>query len=375
MTVMARADEFVRAGHRLTLIGPDPYHYYSGMGPGMLAGHYRPQDIRFNVKKMVETRGGEFIRGRVVKIIPDKKVLLLDSGRAVEYDIASFNVGSDVSRELIMQEGGGVYTVKPIINLYRARNAILDWKVSTSKKERPLRVVVVGGGPAGVEVAGCVRALIRERGLSGEVSLVAGSVVAKRLPERARGIIRKNFRKRGIRIFEGVRSQGISNGLVRLSDGRELPADITFLATGIRPPSLFRDSGLATGPHGGLLVNRFLQSVDYPDIFGGGDCIHFSPSPLEKVGVYAVRENPVLFHNLLSMAEGKALMEFDPGPPYLLIFNLGEGRGLYWKKERIFDGRIAFLIKDYIDRKFMKKFQLSGESLEDGGLHEDSQVL
>jgi len=140
------------------LIGPDPYHYYSGMGPGMLAGHYRPQDIRFNVKKMVEARGGEFIRGRVVKIIPDKKVLLLDSGCVVAYDIASFNVGSDVSHGSIMQEGEGIYTVKPIINLYRARNAILDWEVSTSKKERPLRVVVVGGGPAGVEVAGCVRA-------------------------------------------------------------------------------------------------------------------------------------------------------------------------------------------------------------------------
>jgi len=213
---------------------------------------------------------------------------------------------------------------------------------------------------------------MHERGMEGEVSIVAGSVLLKRLPERAREIVRKNFRKRGITIFNGVRSESISSGLVKLSDGRDLPADITFLATGIRPPSLFRDSGLATGPDGGLLVNSFLQSVEYPDIFGGGDCIHFSPSPLEKVGVYAVRENPVLFHNLLARAEGKDLMEFDPGPPYLLIFNLGGGRGVYWKKGRIFDGRIAFLIKDYIDRRFMKKFQLSGESLEDGGLHENS---
>ncbi len=372
MTVMARAQEFARAGHRLTLIGPDPYHYYSGMGPGMLAGHYRPQDIRFNVKKMVEARGGEFIREKVVRVIPDKRVLHLESGQTVEYDMASFNVGSGIYDGHVMEgdNDGRIYPVKPIINLYRARNAILRWEMN-----RPLRVVVVGGGPAGVEVAGCVRALIRERGLSGEVSLIAGSGIMKRVPERARAIVRKNFQKRGIKIFEGVRSQGISNGLVRLSDGSELPADVVFVATGIKPPSLFRESGLPTGPDGGLLVNRFLQSVDYPYIFGGGDCIHFSPSPLEKVGVYAVRENPVLFHNLLSMAEGKALMEFDPGPPYLLIFNLGEGRGLYWKKERIFDGRIAFLIKDYIDRKFMKKFQLSGERLEEGGLHENSQVL
>jgi hypothetical protein len=48
---------------------------------------------------------------------------------------------------------------------------------------------------------------------------------------------------------------------------------------------------------------------------------------------------------------------FDPGPEYLLIFNLGGGLGVLKKKQLIFGGRLAFIIKDYIDVKFMKKFQ------------------
>ena len=52
------------------------------------------------------------------------------------------------------------------------------------------------------------------------------------------------------------------------------------------------------GPDGGLRVNEYLQSVDHPEVFGGGDCIYFEDRPMDKVGVYAVRENPVLYHNL-----------------------------------------------------------------------------
>jgi hypothetical protein len=59
----------------------------------------------------------------------------------------------------------------------------------------------------------------------------------------------------------------------------------------------------------------------------------------------------------MASLEGGKLEEFDPGGSYLLIFNLGDGKGILGKNSLIFDGRLAFMIKDYIDRKFMRKFQ------------------
>jgi NADH dehydrogenase FAD-containing subunit len=103
-------------------------------------------------------------------------------------------------------------------------------------------------------------------------------------------------------------------------------------------------------------VNSFLQSDRYRQVFGGGDCIHFMPRPLEKVGVYAVRQNPVLRHNLLASLEGKALEPFKPGRNYLLILNLGDGRGLFWRRPWLWDGKAAFFIKNRIDRNFMRMF-------------------
>ena len=105
----------------------------------------------------------------------------------------------------------------------------------------------------------------------------------------------------------------------------------------------------------------FWQSVAFPEIFGGGDCIYFQPQPLDKVGVYAVRENPILFHNLMAALEGRKMCWFEPEGAYLLLFNMGNDRAIFVKKQFVFDGRLAFWLKDYIDRRFMRKFQISGE--------------
>ena len=96
-------------------------------------------------------------------------------------------------------------------------------------------------------------------------------------------------------------------------------------------------------------------------MFGGGDCINLAGHNLSKVGVYAVRQNPVLFHNVMASANGKKLATFDPGGNYLLIFNMGDNKGIFWKDKIVWGGKLAFRLKDHIDRKFMKKFQVSGE--------------
>jgi NADH dehydrogenase FAD-containing subunit len=167
----------------------------------------------------------------------------------------------------------------------------------------------------------------------------------------------RSLTNRNIEVITHDYAKEISTGQVTLESGKRYAADVIFLAVGVKPSTIFNESGLPTGPDGGLLVNRFLQSVAHPEIFGGGDCIYFQSQPLDKVGVYAVRENPILYHNLMASLEGAELQEFDPGGSYLLIFNLGDGKGILGKNSIVFDGRLAFMIKDYIDRKFMREFQ------------------
>jgi NADH dehydrogenase FAD-containing subunit len=363
LTALLNMGEYIQRGHRVTVVGPSPYHYYSGMGPGMLSGIYRPQEVRFHVKKLVEDRGGEFREDRVVRIDPHGRSLHLQSGQEISYDFVSFNTGSEVANDpLLAEPQETVFPVKPVVHLHRARGAI-----RSALKDRHLRFVIIGGGAAGVEISANLWRLVRDSRGQGQITLIAGRKILHGALDRVGKIARDSFRERGIEIIEGNRATRIKKESVTLADGKILPFDFAFLAMGIRPSPLFRQSGLPTGEDGGLLVNVHLQSMDHPEIFGGGDCIAFAERRLAKVGVYAVRENPLLFQNLLASLEGKAMEVFEPQREFMLILNLGNGRGLLWRKNFVWEGRLAFLLKDYIDRKFMKKFQVSGEREEPEG--------
>jgi NADH dehydrogenase FAD-containing subunit len=243
-----------------------------------------------------------------------------------------------------------VLPVKPIENLYRGRRKILDFL----EKKVP-RIVVIGGGPAGVEICGNAARLSEER-RAASITLLAGSCLLPRLPQRARRIALKSLYSRGVEVREGAKAARIEKDVIRLENGLRISYDVCFLAVGIKPPDLFVKSGLHTGEEGGLAVNTFLQSIRYPEIFGGGDCISFLPGPLEKVGVYAVRQSSVLQYNLLAALKKKTLTPFNPSRNYFLILNLGNGRGLFWWRSWAWDGKSAFFIKNCIDRRFMRMF-------------------
>ena len=340
-------------GHHVTVIGPSDHHYYSGMGPGMLLGTYRPAEIRFATRHVVEKQGGVFIRDKAIRIDPAHKAVILAGGDRVPYHVLSCNAGSYVPRPKMDGDTADVFTVKPIERLMEAQARLID------HCERHIaRVVIVGGGPSAAEIAGNVWQLGTAPGRHRpHITICAGRSFMAAFPAAVRRRIITVLARRKVVIRENARVAAVDRGQITLVDGETLPADVVFLALGVTPSDIFTESGLATGPDGGLTVNRFLQSPDHADIFGGGDCIHFADRPLDKVGVYAVRQNPVLYHNMVAQMEGGALMPFDPGGDYLLIFNLGGGVGVLKKRWLTFGGRPAFIIKDMIDRKFMRRFQ------------------
>ncbi|MBW2519596.1 MAG: FAD-dependent oxidoreductase [Deltaproteobacteria bacterium] len=366
LLVLRELQKFKRLGHHVTLINPHHLHFYSGMGPGFLGGAYRLQDICFNVKKMVCERNGDFVRDSVAHIDPVHREISLVTGNLVKYDVLSCNVGSEIAFKGNIGVDDQVVLVKPIINLVKARRKILQMS------KTPLSLAVVGGGAAATEVAGNLQRLLEQTERTGTVSMFAGSALLPTFPATVRTKVLGNFRKRNIVVHENCQVIGAGKGQVALSNGQCLSFDMIFLATGIKPPQLFANSGFTIGQDGGLRVNRFLQSVDAENIFGGGDCIDFFDQPLDKVGVFAVRENPVLLHNLLANLENRPLKPFKPQKNYLLILNLGDGHGVMCRRNLVANQRWSFFLKDLIDRKFMKRYQVSGEQ-QDGELGEISQ--
>jgi NADH dehydrogenase FAD-containing subunit len=196
VVILTRLAEIIAKGHKVTVIGPGEHHYYSGMGPGMLGGTYTPESIGFPVKSMVEKAGGVFLVDKVKGADPNTREVLLESGKRIGYDVVSFNTGSAIPDEIVDPSAQGIYRVKPIENLYMARQRILE----TSSKHQ-LRIGVVGGGPGALEVAGNAWAAARENGGKGaSVRIYAGRHFMHKAPSGVESRARAVFNRRGIEI-------------------------------------------------------------------------------------------------------------------------------------------------------------------------------
>lgn len=376
------SDPGLDLGSDLTLVSLSELHHYSGMVPGYLAGIYDEDDLAVPLPPLVERAGGRFVRARVTAIDPVARRLAFEDGEAIPYDLVSFDVGSLAAGQERPDVARHARTVKPIGRARELRRALVELAGRGrgagsggpgARSGAPARVVVVGGGAAGVEVAfAAARALDdarRETGAGRRVTLVeAGERILAGSPAAVRSLAGRLLARRSVHVLTRSPVERVEADRVVLADGgsgrRELPADLTVWLTGPAPPPLFAGSGLPVDERGFLLVDASLRSVTDPRIFGAGDCVTLADAPeTPKAGVYAVREGPVLFESLRTAAAG--LLSGDPGTPpvyrpqrgFLSLLNTCDGRAVLSWKGFAAHGRWLWWWKDAIDRRFVRKYR------------------
>jgi len=97
------------------------------MATGVISGVYAPDEHRIDLRRLVEEGGGEFIEGRVTEIRADDRELVLETGEALPYDVASFCLGSEVVWDGLAKDAAGVVRVKPVENTGEIRRRLMDF--------------------------------------------------------------------------------------------------------------------------------------------------------------------------------------------------------------------------------------------------------
>ncbi|MGH7476279.1 MAG: NAD(P)/FAD-dependent oxidoreductase [Longimicrobiales bacterium] len=349
--VVKRARDYLRLGARLTIISPHGF-WYSGMATGVLGGGYPPALAHVDVAALAQRTGAACIESRVLGIDRDHRRVQLASGKALTYDLLSLNVGSEVPPTIDIEGGVRAYPVKPIERLVELRRAI------EAHERGRLRLVVVGGGASGCEVAANVAALARRRGRDAAVTVISRRErLLPGFPASASRKVHLLLERRGVQVRLGAEVIRVESDSALLADGSREPLDLIVLATGLVPPPLARRAGLLVRPDGGLRVDGSLRAVEDPRILGAGDCIAIEKRDLAMIGVYAVRQAPVLHANLLAALRGQPARRFEPQRRFLLILNLGDGTALATRGRWSAHGRLAFRLKDWLDRRFLKAVQ------------------
>ena len=315
-------------GARITLVSPHAKQIYSGMLPGVLAGHYRRAEAQIDVATLAERAYVEFEAAKVTALDARERQILLDDGRRLAYDLASLNIGSLVDTSLPGSDHA--LAVKPFDD-FLSRLRIAE------------RVAIVGAGVAGAELA----MALRHRGalvtlFSHEQKLAAPIV--------------KQLRRRGVDYRPGMPATSIEAGPVVISGTARQEFDLVLLTTGAAPQAWLRACGISTDESGFVRVHPTLQSVSHAEIFALGDCATLESSPHPKSGVYAVRHGELLAANLRRLFAGLPLEPYEPQKKALLLVSCGARYAIALRGAWRAQGRAMWWWKNHIDRRWLRSF-------------------
>ena len=133
--------------------------------------------------------------------------------------------------------------------------------------------VVIGGGLLGLEAAKALKDL----GLTTHVVEFAPRLMAVQIDDGGGAMLRRKIEDLGVRVHTGKNTQNIEDGekcfhKMTFADGDVIETDILLFSAGIRPQdTLARDSGLAIGERGGIVINDCCQTSN-SDIYAIGEC-------------------------------------------------------------------------------------------------------
>ncbi|MEI6334970.1 MAG: selenide, water dikinase SelD [Methylococcaceae bacterium] len=355
-------------GLRITLISDQTHSPYSGMIPGYLAGYYLYEDCHFDLRRLCEELGLRFIKAKIIGIDPQRKKIQLENRVDINYDCASINVGIEPRpiEKLAQESAFKIIPLKPISQFITHWDQLMT-DLKDYKGNDLLPLAIVGAGAAGVEISIILKMLIDKNQWNATVSLIhRHDTLVSEKDRQAQKQLLKTLKELGITLYQNTEVLEVQeNGLVLKGANGLVHTDIFYralIATQAAAPEWFKNSGLPVNQDGFLKVTEKLLVEHEDSLFAAGDCIHFSPSPLKKAGVYAVRQGMTLEHNIRAFFTRQAsLKTFHPKKNVLSLITIGDKKALVHQDSasllRVLSPALLWTVKDWIDKRFMARFQ------------------
>jgi selenide,water dikinase len=369
VTVLKKLGMNPVSGLRVTLVTRDIHTPYSGMLPGYVAGLYDYDDCHIDLGPLSRFAGARLYHAEVTGLDPDRKIITAEGRPEIGYDLLSINTGSRPNSINVPGVDEFALAAKPI-DIFLHKWEQLIQRVRSSAGE--FRIVVVGGGAGGVELS-----LSTQHRLQNELKETGGtpSRLNYTLITHSDGImfshnagVRRRFeaifKKRSISVKTNCQVIEVKSDCVILDDGSSVAADAVLWVTTASAPEWPTKAGLAVDDKGFVKVNSNLQSVSHEHIFATGDLAAL-PDSRPKSGVFAVRQGPVLAHNLKAAATGRTLRRYRPQKNFLGLISTGNKYAIASRGNWSYESAWLWDIKNWIDMRFMSKFNELPEMDED----------
>lgn len=338
-------------GVRIILVTPHARQMYAAMVPGFVAGHYPMDDCSIPLEPLVRRSGVRWLQRSVRALSATDQTVVLDDGSTLHYDWLSVNTGPIQNRELVDRSIPGARTHGLFMRPLEAFGALWP-RVRDMGDARPLRIAVIGGGAAGVEVAMAVH----HRLPNAAVTLVAGPQgPGASYPARMQQDLLLALKQRGVTVLQDI-AVSITAAEVQLGCGAGLACDVPLLATGPQPPLWLSGCGLALDAAGYISVDACQRSTSHGQVFAAGDVSTRIDCALARSGVYAVHAGPTLAANLAAATAGANAKPHSPPRNTLNIVTCGEQYAIATWGAWGARGKWVWWLKNWIDRRFVARY-------------------
>lgn len=270
---------------QVTVVDKNSYQLFSPLLYQVATGGLPEDDIAYPVRAAVE--GVKFLRAEVADVHTGRKLVRTTEGDTIAYDDLVLAVGAATESYGIPGVAENTLPMKTLRDARTIRNQLLGMyeKVESGKAaSEDLNVVVVGGGPTGVELSGAIAELQRSMShqypdldFLGTVSLVeAGPRILPMFADSASVRAQRDLEDLGVQVHVNAAVDRVHASAVRLKNGHVLTCGTTIWAAGVRGKDEFSTLGEAHRS-GRLRVDEFLRTNQ--GVWVVGDGAYFEQSP------------------------------------------------------------------------------------------------
>ena len=324
---------------------------YSGLTPAYLQNQIKKSEISIDLQRLCFNAGATFIKDRVVSLDTNNKTINLKNYPSIEYDLLSINTGS-ISKKINIKthDQAKIIMVKPI-NLFVEEIEKIDNLINKNKNTQ---ITIIGNGIAGYEISFSLHQRYKNKITITLIGLK--DIHEKNINAQSKKKLKEIGKKIGI-IEEIGEIKEIGKKEIILLNGEVIKSDINFLSTGASSPKWINESLVRKNADGFALVNDYLQSLNFDNIFITGDIASSEKKPIPKSGVIAVRQGEILKENIFFKLQGKPLSKYNPQKNWLYIINTLNKKALINYYFLSFHAQWCLKLKFHIDQTFMNKFK------------------
>ena len=347
-------------GVEITLVSPDRHTPYSGMLPGLVAGHYTVEQCHIDLQPLAARAGARVVLAEARALDAAQRKLTLSDGSTLAYDMLSINTGSVPLAQALPGVAEHAIAIKPVAQF------LVAWErlIARVRAGEVRSIAVVGGGAAGVEILLAMHHRFAQLQPRADLHYHLITDAPQLLAQHAggvRAVLERSLARKGVSVHRALRVTAVEANAVfaRGADQRPqcISADAIVWITGAAAPAWLAHSGLAVNDEKFINVNKYLQSSSHAEVFAAGDCATLAGAVYPKSGVYAVRQGPVLAANLRSAVSDAALVPYAPQPRALALISTGERHAIASWGAMSFHGNWVWRWKDRIDQAFMARYR------------------